>query len=327
MAGRYLKDLFDAFVRRDEGKFHAAAEAIIANEEAKQHVNLARDLRHILAGGNVRQREVTPLVPIALSRGADGAKIPLADVIKPQRVIDDLVLDPDVRDKLTSLAAEHAHRDVLNEHRVPTRRKLMFHGPPGCGKTSAAEALASLLGYPLAIVRIDALLSSYLGETLSNLRNVIDGFAWEPHVVLFDEFDALGRSRDDPLELGEIRRVVSGFLMMLEQFTGQSVLITATNHEDLLDHALWRRFDDILTFARPDCHQVAAHLQMLLKTIPHESIDIPAAAQALTADNLPYAAVEYAVWSAYRAQLIAGETRITAAALQSTIKQAAERPW
>lgn len=335
VAGQDLKSLFSAFVRRDEQQFLAAANALIANEEAKHHVNLARELRRILEGGGVRAKDLKPAVPLAKSRGSSGEKVPLADVLTPQRTFDDLVLTSEVRDQLKSLAAEYDHLDKLVEHRVPPRRKMLFFGPPGCGKTSAAEALAHRLEYPLAIVRIDALLSSYLGETLQNLRNVMDGFTWEPHVVLFDEFDALGRSRDDPQEHGEIRRVVSGFLMMLEQFAGRSILIAATNHDDLLDHALWRRFDDIFQFARPDAGQISSLLARLLATIPMASLVTDAKTRAtadLILDHIPpdgisHAAVEYIVWDAYRSSLVAGETAVNPSELSRSIGRAKARPW
>ena len=128
------------------------------------------------------------------------------------------------------------------------RRRVLMFGPPGSGKTSAAEGLAAELGIPLVVVRLDSLISSYLGETASNLRRVVDYAARAPFVVLFDEFDAIGRNRDDPQEHGELKRVVNAFLQMIEAYSGTSLLLAATNHEQLLDPALWRRFDDVIEF-------------------------------------------------------------------------------
>ena len=118
---------------------------------------------------------------------------------------------------------------------MPRRNRVIFCGPPGCGKTSAAEALAAELGVPLVVVRLDAIVSSYLGQTAGNLRRIFDYASTARWVVLFDEFDALGRERSDPSEHGEIKRVVNSFLQLLDSYTGPGLLVAATNHEETLD--------------------------------------------------------------------------------------------
>lgn len=324
MAGRELKQIFSAFSAGDDAAFRRAALTIIEEEEAKQHFALARDLRRRIShgdgGGTANDLSPLPAAP----RDPDH-DVPLADVFWPQRAFADLVLAPRSLEPLMAVAAETKHRQRLMEQGVPPRRKLMFWGPPGCGKSSAAEALANELGWPLMSVRIDSVVSSFLGETAANLRRVLEEARASQWVVVFDEFDALGRQRDDPTEHGEIKRVVSSFLQMLERFDGPSILIAATNHEKLLDDALWRRFDDVIEFRRPTVAQIKLLLRRRLASLPCRHPRVEEAASRLR--GLPHAAAEYAVWDAYRAQIVAGESRVTAGALAAAIDRARQRPW
>lgn len=317
--------MFSAFSSGDELAFRRAAQAIIEEEESKQHTALARDLRRLLAVGGdheaaSRGTVVLPEPPTDRDHGW-----PLATVSHPSRYLTDLVLADRLREDLSSLSAEAHLVSRLIKHGVPPRRKVLFWGPPGCGKTSGAEALAADLGAPLVTVRIDSVISSYLGETASNLRRIMEYAQQGRWVVLFDEFDAIGRLRDDPTEHGEIKRVVNAFLQMLDDYVGPSLLIAATNHERLLDAALWRRFDDVFEFGRPTVHQIRALLRARLGSIPTTRPNIDKAASALK--GLPHAAVEYAVWSAYRTALLAGEEHVTAARLMEAIEQTLRRPW
>ena len=206
-----------------------------------------RDLRKLLASGesiDIGQGDVR-LVPPPTDpdQGWD-----LATVRRPERYLANLVLRPAVVTALTDLAKEVPDWNRLEALGVPRRNRVIFYGPPGCGKTSAAEALAAELGVPLVVVRLDAIVSSYLGQTAGNLRRIFDYASSAQWVVLFDEFDALGRERNDPSEHGEIKRVVNSFLQLLDGYTGPAMLIAATNHEEILDRALWRRFDEVVEF-------------------------------------------------------------------------------
>lgn len=138
----------------------------------------------------------------------------------PDRLLEDLILAPRLLSTLTGLVAEVSRWPALDVAGVPRRQRFLFQGPPGCGKTSAAEALAAELGRPFLLVRLDAVVSSYLGETASNLRRILDYANNAPFVVLFDEFDSLGRSRDDAADHGEMKRVVTAFLQMIDTYRG-----------------------------------------------------------------------------------------------------------
>ena len=217
MAGRDLKEMFRAFRSRDELAFRRAANAIIDEEEAKQHVALARDLRKLLASGEELSTGSVTLPAPPLDREGEW---PLAEVRHPRRYLADLVLAPEVLDRLGGLVEEVPLWGRLAASGVPQRKRVLFYGPPGCGKSSIAEALAAEIGVPLVVVRLDSVISSYLGQTATNLRKLIDYADAAPWVMLFDEFDALGRVRDDPTEHGEIKRVVNAFSADVGRLSG-----------------------------------------------------------------------------------------------------------
>ena len=323
MAGRELKQLFRAYREGDELAFRRAAQEIIEEEESKQHVALARDLRRIIAGGgSAAVAEGVTLPPPPMDREGEW---PLAEVRHPSRLISDLVLSGNMLERLQSVAEEFHRWDELDRHGVPRRQRLLFYGPPGCGKTSVAEALAAEIGLPLLVVRLDAVVSSYLGETASNLHRIFDYARAGSWVLLFDEFDALGKARDDPTEHGEIKRVITAFLQMLDGFRGASLLIAATNHERLLDPALWRRFDEVLDFPLPTVHQMRKLLRLRLRSVTHAGIDIDAAAHELK--GLPHAAVEKVAWDAQRYAILDHRESVTSADVGRAITDTRARPW
>ncbi|PXX58258.1 ATPases of the AAA+ class [Pseudomonas sp. LAMO17WK12:I10] len=168
---------------------------------------------------------------------------------------------------IEEMLEEHRRAEVLRSYGMKPSGKVIFFGPPGCGKTLAAEVIAFELDRPLAIVRLDALVSSFLGETAANLRKVFDFIAKHQLVVLFDEFDAIGKERGDSGEHGELRRVVNAVLQMMDAYDGQSLILAATNHESILDSAIWRRFDDAIEFPLPDQKQLMELLKLKLRGI------------------------------------------------------------
>lgn len=323
MAGRELKQIFRAFNAGDELSFRRAAQSIIQDEEAKQHMALARDLRRILEshpGSAGSLALATPEPPIDRDGGW-----PLADVREPARSLDDLVVSHVLEESLRRLCKEVERWDELDAAGIPRRQRVLLHGPPGCGKTSAAEAIAAELMAPLVVVRLDAVVSSYLGETAANLRRIFEFASGGRWVVFFDEFDALGRSRDDPTEHGEIKRMVNAVLQMLDAYRGPSLLVAATNHEGALDTAVWRRFDAVFQLPKPSVHQLRAVLRRRLAVLPHQGIDIDGAASKLK--GLPHAAAEQAAWDAARRALLANRGKISGGDMTAAVEDVRRRPW
>lgn len=324
MAGKQLKTLFRAFHTRDELSFRRAAVEIIEEEKSKHHHALARDLQTLLvAGGRPLDISSTVILPEPpMDREGDW---PLADLRHPQRHIEDLVLAPRLADSLYRAVAEVKQWPALTNAGIPKSQRFLFTGPPGCGKTTAAEAIAAELGWPFLLVRLDAVVSSYLGETASNLRRIFEYADKAPLVVLFDEFDALGRSRSDVSEHGEMKRVVTSFLQMTDRYDGPSLILAASNHAGLLDSALWRRFDDVLSFSLPTVHEIRRLLRLRLRPVRRNNISIEALASSLR--GLPHAAVEKFVWDARRNALLSGREELSEADIHLSLQSVKNRPW
>ncbi len=322
MAGRQIKDVVRAFQARDELAFRRAVNEIIEEEEARHHFAIARDLRALLAvGGGARQPDsLFTLPPAPKSRDNEWD---LIDVRIPELDVSDLVLDPPVASALDDIAGEVAHWEELASAGVPKRQKLLFTGPAGTGKTSAAEGLATMLGWPLGLVSVDTVVSSYLGETATNLRRVFE-FAQDHRLVLvFDEFDALGRMRDDSSEHGEMKRVVSSFLQFLDHYSGPSILIAITNYPGLLDFALWRRFDEVAEFKRPSVHAIRRLLRLRARAMRVKPFATDEVASALK--GLPHAAVERFVYDVRREQIVRGE--VSSVRVRELLHGIRQRAW
>jgi SpoVK/Ycf46/Vps4 family AAA+-type ATPase len=275
-SGKILRQLIKAGANGDTAAFRQASEAIIQEEREKQHHLLANDLEQTLYGhakplSSSALSRLMPAIPTDKERG-----LPLLDVRHPQRSLEELVTSRAGQASIEELLEEHRRQDVLHTYGLQASSKVLFFGPPGCGKTLAAEVIACELELPLAIVRLDALVSSYLGETAANLRKVFDFIAQYPLVALFDEFDALGKERADNAEHGELRRVVNAVLQMMDAYRGASLIIAATNHEQILDSAVWRRFDDMLEFPLPSAELLTKVLQLKLRGVRRQfELDSP----------------------------------------------------
>jgi SpoVK/Ycf46/Vps4 family AAA+-type ATPase len=268
--GRLLRQLIKAGVQSQPDEFRRVAAEVIEDERAKKHHLLANDLERILYGEKGSAAAPAPPrvvhdIPKDRERG-----LPLVEVRAPVRDLGDVVLSDVARSVLEEVLLEQGRADVLAGYGLKPLGRLLFCGPSGCGKTSSAEVLATELGLELVVVRFDAVVSSFLGETAANLRRVFDFIEQRRFVVLFDEFDAIGKERDDASEHGELKRVVNSVLQMLDSYRGPSLLIAATNHEKLLDQAIWRRFDEVVMFDKPSLEQVRQLLSIKLRVVRHE---------------------------------------------------------
>ena len=268
-----LKKLFRAYRDSDRESFLEVAHSIADEERKKQHFLLAKELLQIIDNGVVAASP-TLMSAIQPPPRDHEKKIPLLEVKHTNRYFSELVLDQSITDRILRVMQEFRQWDVLDANGLRPSNKLLFCGPPGCGKTATAESISAELGLPLVYVRFDSVVSSLLGETASNLRKVFEYIGRDTWVVLFDEFDAIGRSRDDVTEHGEIKRVVNTFLQLLDNFRGRSILVAATNFEQVLDPALWRRFDEIVRFERPTEVQIYQLLNARLAPVSNPSVSV-----------------------------------------------------
>lgn len=301
--GQLLRQLLQSGADGDREAFRGVAKKVIAEERQKQHHVLADDLDAILHGRpNGREvatvRDLTGPVPSDRERD-----LPLLSVRRPERGRHDIVLSPENRAAVDDFLLEHHRREVLLAHGLRPGERLLLCGPPGCGKTLTAEVVAYEMGRPLAIVRTDSVVSSFLGETAANLRKVFDFASASPTVTLFDEFDAVGKEREDRSEHGELRRVVNAVLQMLDTYTGKSVIIAATNHEGMLDSAIRRRFEEVLFLDPPTTAEVAEVLRMKLRGVRF-SFDIDEAAARPWFRDTTHAQVERLVRRALKDRVL-----------------------
>ncbi len=259
-----LVSLVRAGASGDKQLLRDAAEAMIADERAKKHFAVADRLQRALATVSV-----TP--PALTSSAQFGAHANGRDAIlelEPRVRLDDLVLPLPARESGRQLVEEHRRADVLRANGYEPRHRVLLSGPPGNGKTSYAEGIAEALGLPLFVVRYDVLIGSFLGETNARLRRLFDYVRTQPAVLFFDEFDAIGKERGDTHETGEIKRVVSFLLMQLDQLPSYVIVCAATNHAELLDRAVWRRFQMRLAFPSPDRKSISAFLDRIVDNWP-----------------------------------------------------------
>ena len=258
----------------------------------------------------------------ALDIGRDQRASDFIQQVQPVRTRNDVILSPTNVTALTRLVEEFRAGDTLRRHGVDLRSRILFCGPPGCGKTLTAEVFARELGLDLFVVRLDAIISSFLGETASNLRAVIEAAGRQPCVLFFDEFDALARTRADSRESGEIRRVVNSLLLLIEGYRGRGYLIAATNLEQSLDPAIWRRFDDVISFERPTSAKIVQMLRLKTRNFP-ASFKIETRAKNL--EGFSYAEIDRVCAAATRSAILAKRKRISAADFDLALKNERRR--
>lgn len=316
-----IRKLLLAQLRDDPAAFRSAIEAFIVEEKQKSHHVVARDLERLLNGGGEvhRLQPIRSLFAWEPEIPKDGDRgLPLLRVFEPARDLEDLVLAEGARSTLSRFVAEAERAELLRAHGVRPPTRLLLCGPPGCGKTTAAEAIAHGLRLPLAVVRFDVVISSYLGETAANLRKIFDFIVTRPMVVLFDEFDAIAKQRDDDFEHGELKRVVNAFLQLLDGLRGDAIVVGATNHQGLLDPAVWRRFDEIVRLDLPD---VDARQAVLLHTLARLTLSgSPEWPDILRrTSGWSHADVERVGEMAVREAILSGATSLSAASLDRAV--------
>ena len=249
-----LISLVKAGTSGDRSSARAAAEAIIAEERAKKHDILAERLTDAM-----RVNGPSPSVSF-LGTGRQRQREFLVEVTARRR-LEDMVLSEAARRACIELIEEQHRAAVLRTHSLEPRHRVLLVGPPGNGKTSLAEAIAESLAVPFFVVRYEAMIGSFLGETATRLKHVFDYVRTAPCVLFFDEFDAVGKERGDIHETGEIKRVVSSLLMQVDELPSYAVVLAATNHAELLDRAVWRRFQLRLLLEAPTPAELGAYFE------------------------------------------------------------------
>lgn len=263
MKSSLVLDIIRTHFTGNDADFAKAVERLAIDEDKKGNSALALEIRRAAKGAKSTYRDDRGTTASIQSADiVDSGDSDTVLLIHPDVEFDDLILDREVRTRLDNVVSEWDCRDRLPKGIGPTCRILMA-GPPGCGKTMTAKALASTMGMDMAYVRLDGLISQYLGGTGANIRDVFD-FVRGRHILLFiDEFDAIAKTRGDMDDIGESKRILTSLLQNMDLLDGNTMLVAATNMPDILDPAVVRRFELTLTFERPDSSNRESMVRML----------------------------------------------------------------
>ena len=295
-----IKALVKSYGECDDERFFSVAMQVAAHEAKLGHGKLAEELRRIIDSAKAAR-------PPVASRSVVGKRGELDSILRtshPRLRLVDMVLEDRLAGRIRRVVREHQHAGRILENGLSPRRKLLLTGPPGTGKTLTASVLAGELGLPLFQVRLDGLITRYMGETAAKLRQIFDVTHRSRGVYFFDEFDAIGSQRSLTNDVGEMRRVLNSFLLMLEEDSSNSMVVAATNQPAILDPALFRRFDDVLEFHLPDAPRIAQLLEARLGRVAPAGICWRSLADTVT--GLSYADVAYVSNEVLKSSLIDG---------------------
>lgn len=267
-----IKELLKTHGEGDDERFYAIAMQVAAAEARQGHELLAQDLRHLVEKARMRKNENGMYARIVHLAQPTGEAAELLEEVEDPRRLKDVVMDGALAERMQRILSEQKHMDRIRAAGLTPRNRLLFIGPPGCGKTLTASALANEIGVPLLVVRLDSLITRYLGESLSKLRLIFETINRTRAVYLFDEFDSIGYMREATNDVGEMRRVLNCFLMNIEKLRSESLIIAATNFAGKLDRALFRRFDDVVEFGLPGEEESWDTIRQLLSSVKTDKL-------------------------------------------------------
>lgn len=241
-----IKSLVKAYVDQNDDKFKTVVLQIAAHEARLGHSAIAQDLKKMMDRVGTKRSSIIKM----------NVQNPMLQYSVPETSLRELIVSTAINEKIDRIITEYRNRKKLYSFGLSNRRKLLIEGAPGTGKTMTASVIAAELGVPLFTVQVDKLVTKFMGETSSRLRQIFDSMESMPGIYLFDEFDAIGADRSLDNEVGEMRRILNAFLQFIEQDTSDSIIIAATNNQKMLDQALFRRFDDVLHYELPEANEI-----------------------------------------------------------------------
>lgn len=235
---------------------------VLANNLEKQgELSLAKKIRSTLT----QKKGVLTALDSFVTKPVDAeSRMDIVEVSYPQVDAAQIVLSKYTQEAIYNFIESYNRRDVLLKSGFDASNSLLLYGPPGCGKTTVAQFISSITGLPLVTARLDSLVSSLLGSTAKNIRKIFDYTSRRECILFLDEFDVVAKLRDDKNELGELKRVVNSLIQNIDTFSNDSILIAATNHQELLDPAIWRRFTTVITLDKPQKEEIKQLLFVIL---------------------------------------------------------------
>jgi len=312
-----VKALISSLAEGNEAHFYTVAMQIAAHEARLGHGKLAEEIRNLV--DKAKSRPYVPSkAPIPLARPR-GEVAELLSASYPDAHLSDMILNDTTKRKLERVIREQRAIQVIRNRGLTPRRRLLLIGNPGTGKTMTASVLAGELGLPLFVVRLDGLITKFMGETAAKLRLIFEALNQTRGVYLFDEFDSIGSARGLANDVGEIRRVLNSFLQMVEQDNSDSLVIAATNYVGMLDRALFRRFDDVIQYDLPDKAKIVETLKAKLRAFKTQKIQWAKA--AVLAEGLNFADITRACEDAIKDALVHDRAFVAHADLARAIEE------
>lgn len=316
--GTQLKALLRSLEEGDEERLYSIGLQMAAHEARLGHGKLALEMRELLDAIRARHRIVPERQPIPLVQ-PKGELAGIISVTYPEVRLADMILAEDIEARLHRVILEQRQQSKLRDHGLHPRAKLLLTGPPGSGKTLTAKALAGELRLPMFSIMLDGLITKFMGETAAKLRLVFDAMKRTRGVYLFDEFDAIGGQRSVSNDVGEVRRILNSFLSMLEEADRSALIIAATNHPELLDPALFRRFDDVLQYALPGGELILRTVRSRFSSLDAGGVDWHRV--VLEAEGLSYADITKACEDAAKEAVLTGSHEVTTPMLLRSIAE------
>jgi SpoVK/Ycf46/Vps4 family AAA+-type ATPase len=316
---RHIIALLKSHLEGDDKEFLSVAMQAAAHEARLGHTSVAQQLRDLIDESKRRTAGIQTRAGQLIVLEPRGELANLLSVQTPSLRLSDVTLSPILADRLKRVLLEQRQQKKLREHALHPRRKLLFIGPPGSGKTMTASALAGELHLPLFTIMLEGLITKFMGDTAAKLKLVFDALRETPGVYLFDEFDALGAHRNQANDVGEIRRVLNSFLQFLENDNSQSLIVAATNHPEMLDRALFRRFDDVIEYTLPDT-ELAKDI-LLRKLAYFQMADLDWSLLLPETDGLSHAELSRASEEAAKQAVLSGATLITSDSLLKALQE------
>lgn len=264
--------IIEGGLANDKEKVVNYATVLANNLEKQGDTSLARKIRAVL---HQKRGTLTALDSLSARPVDSESRMDIVEVSFPQIDTGEIVLNKYTQEALYNFVESYNRRDILLKSGFNAANTLLLYGPPGCGKTTVAQLISSITGLPLITARLDGLVSSLLGSTAKNIRKIFDYASRRECILFLDEFDVIAKLRDDKNELGELKRVVNSLIQNIDSFSEDSILIAATNHQELLDPAIWRRFTSVITLEKPQKDEINQLLHITLREKTTNFLSVP----------------------------------------------------
>jgi len=309
-----IKALIRSHFAQQPERFYTTALQLAAHEAKQGHTALAHDIREMM---DMERKKQGPNI-IHFPQDLRG----LILTEQPRIGKNSLVMRESLKERIQQIIHEYRQQEKLKSYGLSHRRKILFIGPPGTGKTMTAKVLSRELHLPLHTVQVDRLVTKFMGETSAKLRQIFDLMQQEHGVYLFDEFDAIGGERSMDNDVGEMRRVLNAFLQFIEQDSSDSLIIAATNNPKLLDQALFRRFDDVLYYENPIEIERKVLIENVLGTFKNKNFVWKTILKE--SEGLSHAEIDQACRDAIKKSILSDTEKVNEALLLDTIKNRQE---